>query len=365
MLRRSVVGAGISLAALVAAYGVGCGTTVEGGTDGDGDQTGEVPPAPPADAPTGDGPGYVYAINKLYLGDTTRSGASDPNAWKDYGYNLDAKISTKESTDLCQPSSGGAPSSVYPDGTDGIDNSFGHNLLPIITGLAPDAGQQINDELAQGSFTIMIRIDELGSGANYIDLPASLYAGDTLDTVPKFDGTDEWPVVPELLDNPDDIDSSKVKFNSSYVNTNTWVSGTDGTVELSLAVQGFALALTINKAVITMDLDSDRGGATNGTIAGILNTEELISELQKVAGSFDTGLCEGTTFDSLADQLRQASDVLASGGHNPSETCDGISIGLGFDAGLVNFRMICRHEQVNYSIVICLLIHELLAVVKQ
>jgi uncharacterized membrane protein YgcG len=178
----------------------------------------------------------------------------------------------------------------------------------------------------------MLDVEGLGSDADYLDLPTRLYAGGTLPTAPAFDGSDMWPVVQELLNDPTDIKSAKVRFDTAYVASHTWVSGSPGTVNLSLAVAGFSLTLTISKAILSMDIDPSRNGATNGTIAGILETEPLINELRKIAGSFDEGLCTGTTFDSLADQLRQASDILASGDQNPSQECDGISIGLGFDA---------------------------------
>ncbi len=56
---------------------------------------------------------------------------------------------------------------------------------------------------------------------------------------------------------------------------------------------------------------------------------------RQIAGVFDEGLCSGTTIDAVADQFRQASDIMKDGSQNPSMTCDGISIGLGFDASAV------------------------------
>ncbi len=71
---------------------------------------------------------------------------------------------------------------------------------------------------------------------------------------------------------------------------------------------------------------------SDGTIAGVIDTEQFISELAKVAGSFDTSLCSGSTFDSIAQQIRQASDIMSDGTNgDPSKTCDAISIGLGFN----------------------------------
>jgi len=41
-------------------------------------------------------------------------------------------------------------------------------------------------------------------------------------------------------------------------------------------------------------------------------------------------LCMGPTIDSLLAQMTQASDILADGSQDPAQTCNGISIGLGF-----------------------------------
>ncbi len=330
----------------------GCGGDTESTPTDSTDQTGAQPPvAGPADKP-GDGAGAVLAVSKLFLGDTNRDGSANKSGgWKAYGFNLDRKISTKESTDLCKPAGGGAPSAIYPDGDNGIDNSFGKNILPIILGLAPDATSQINDSIAQGSFTIMMNIEKLGAGTEYNPLTTKLYAGGDLGMAPSWNGSDMWPVRPELLqcckspadcacDQPGDIDNSRVAFTTSYVVDNTWVSGSAAPLTLSLSVAGFALNLTIGSAIIAMKMDGSHASASEGTIAGIINTEDFIEELRKVAGNFDPGLCEGSTFDGLANQLRAASDIMADGSQDASATCSGISIGLGFNASAVQLGAI-------------------------
>ncbi len=326
---------------LLGTYVFGCGSDDD---ETAADQTGKVWPVRPEGAPSGDGSGYVFAVEKLFLGDTDRNGMSSANAWKDYGYNLDGKVSTKDSADLCQPYTGGSKALVYPDGNQGIDNVFGKVLMSLITSFASDATNQVNDNIAEGAFTIIMRVDDMGTGADYVDLPGFLYAGVQLvdsngdDAEPAFDGTDLWPVAPELLDNPSDLDSTQVKFPSSYMSGNTWVSGTPGNLDLSLSIQGFNLTLTITNAIVTMDVNPDRSGATNGTIAGVIEVEPLIESLRSIAGSFSESLCDGTTFDSLADSLRQGADILSTCSsttpgscQDPGQTCDAVSVGLGFE----------------------------------
>jgi len=339
MLRSRIILAGFASAAALAL--AACGNSTDTTTGGD-PPAGELPPEPGPEA-AGDGPGVVLAIHKLYLGDTDRQGKSSSTAWKEFGYDLDGKISTKDSTDLCKPAAGAKATAIYEDGTNGRDNSFGKNILTIITSLASDASSQINDSIDKGSFTIMLKMDGIGTADNYNPLLTKLYGGSKLvdsagmEIAPKWDGTDKWPVVAELL-NGGNIDNPIVQFPNSYLvkddktGARTWVSGSKADIQLNLAVGGFTIGLTIGSALIATDIGDGNKKATNGTIAGVLGTEQLISELAKVAGSFDPNLCPpSSTFESIASQIRQASDILTDGSQDPEKTCDGISIGLGFE----------------------------------
>jgi len=332
--------------------GGGTGGTGGGGPTTDKEDPGLRPPATPADNPAAGATPTVVAMRKLLLGDTDANGNPDPNAWRDIGYNIDGLISTKNGTNHCKPEEGAPKSSVQTDGTNGIDNSFGSNLMPIIGSLASNASQQISQSLEDGTFTIMLQLDKLedsGSKPDQTGISAALYGGANFEAMvdctanptetncspPKWDGSDMWPVVPELLTNTSDINSSKVKFPTSYVAGGTWVSGSQGDLDLSVSIQGFSLALKITKAVLTMDITGmgSSAKATKGVIAGVIPTENLINELKKVAGGFDASLCEGATFDSIAQQIRAASDIMSDGTNgDPSKTCNGISVGLGFEA---------------------------------
>jgi hypothetical protein len=313
------------------------------------DETGIVPPTAPEGAAACADPGSTQAVNELFLGDTKRDGTPDPtNGWKTLGYNLDGLKSLKTSTNLCKPRAGGSAAAVYPDGTEGIDNSFGKNILPIILGLASDLSTTANESIQKGEFTLMLDLSKLGrdcTGAS-----AKLFAGTQLvdsmgmEIVPKFDGTDEWPVSPDLLNNPMDPTSSKIVFPQAYVAGNTWVSGTKGTVSLQLSISGFTVSLDIQNAYVTLDLADGNASGTNGTIAGVLDTEQLVSQIGKVAAAFDTSFCdpESPTLVSILNQLRQASDIMKDGSQDPSKECDGISIGLGFNTKAVKLGPVAK-----------------------
>jgi hypothetical protein len=99
-------------------------------------------------------------------------------------------------------------------------------------------------------------------------------------------------------------------------------------------MSGQALQLHLHSAVVTFDPQMP-GSVTNGTIAGVLNTMEMIVAFQQVAGHISTSLCSGSAFQSIAAQIEQTSDMIVSGStvsNTPGTTCNGISIGIGFDA---------------------------------
>src|SRR4029079_18094389 len=133
-----------------------------GGGGPDPEQPGRQPPAQSGGNPASGTTETVIAIRKLFLGETDpATGTADNTAWKKIGYNLDGIVSTKNGTNHCKVQAGGSKSAIQTDGDNGIDNSFGSNLVPIISTLASDPSKTISESLNDGSFTIMIRMKNL------------------------------------------------------------------------------------------------------------------------------------------------------------------------------------------------------------
>lgn len=323
------------IAATIAAQG--CSTS-SSGVSGAGGGAGLHPPVAPANAAAATlGTPRTFALQQLFLGGTKRDGSPSDSAWKDYGYDLDGKITSAKSTDVCTLADG-AQKAAQTDGTQGTDNAFGETILPIITSVAPTAETDISKALTDGSFTIMLDIQGLtdDTAQNNTTLSGQIFAGGAYSTDktmhPAFDLTTDWPVRPELLKDGKTIaGGSSVQFDpaSTYVVAGQFVTQAD--IKLSLAVGGVGLDLVIHKAIITFT-HSDPHTANIGTIAGIIQTEELISGLKRVAGRIQKSLCEGAAFDQIAQEIRQASDIMSDGTNVAGPKCDGISIGLGFVA---------------------------------
>ena len=318
--------------------GTGAGGTAAGGSGGGAPvatATSNIPAAPAG--PAGDGTGSnIQGVKKIFLGKE----AAD--VFKQ-AYAIDGlKFSNPEDAMHCKLQAGGKKKDVVLDGPKGEDNSFGKNIVPIILGLAPDAEETINDSIAGGSFSVLVRVEKLGTGANYSPLVAELFAAagkrDAMgnEVAPTSWKDYEWEPYPEVLDGDKtgmgDALHSTVKFPTSYVVDNLWVSGAKGTVALNLSLSGQTLKLTINQAVVTHKYSADHSTASTGIISGVLDTEELTTGIKSIAGKISASLCEGTTIDNVLMQIKGASDIGKDGKQDAAKTCDGISIGLGFEA---------------------------------
>jgi hypothetical protein len=331
-----VTAIGVGLLAVTLAS-QGCSSSSSGTTSG-GSGGGLEPPAAPAGAaPAALGTPRTFALQGLFLGGTDRTGAPSDGAWKKYGYDLDKKTTTSKSTDVCSLADG-APKSAQTDGDQGIDNSFGETILPIVTSVSATAETDINKSLTDGSFTVMLDIQGLTDdpAQTNTNLSGQIFAGATYSadkTAPGFDLTTDWPVRPELLADGKTVEGgSKVKFDpaTTYIVKGQFVTQASA-IKLSLAVGGQALELDILNAVITFN-HTDPHSAATGTIAGIINTQQLVDAIHGVAGRLQKSLCEGSAFDQIATELKQASDIVSAGANNAGVPCDGISIGLGFTA---------------------------------
>ncbi|HEY1695649.1 MAG TPA: hypothetical protein VGG39_25955 [Polyangiaceae bacterium] len=354
-------------------FAVGCSSKSSGGSSGTGGgSSGDTcsnaandcivqPPMPSGGS--GTGVAHNYAVHKLYLGDTDRTGTGSPTAWKAYGYNLDNLV-TKEacdskttppacSNDVCSLTAGAAKETQI-DGNGGIDNSFGENILPIVlTTAGSGAGNEINTSIAAGSFTVMMDVtgfdDSAGNQTNATGLTGFLLAGGNYTTqnggaAPTWDPTTHWPILPSLMTGctesagcpagTDPKSAATITFPSAYQAGGTFVNGTPAELTLTLSIAGEQLSLAVESAIITFQPVSP-GSVTNGTIAGVLVTTDLVNALQSVAGSISPSLCSGSAFQSIAQQIEQASDIISTGNavSNVAGTpCNAISIGLGFDA---------------------------------
>jgi hypothetical protein len=282
--------------------------------------------------------GTVLAFSQLALGN------GNNGEWKSLGSNIDGETWTPvdggTDPNHCLPSSGADPATVFPNGNNGIDNSFGHNLLPLILGIYPTLVSDTNNGLANGTFTAMLKMYCLPPTGDVTGMITKLFGGTQLGITadggtamtPKWDGTDRWPVDPALLTNPMDAESSSIVFPGSSVTGAMFDTGKNQTFVLTLPLnvngQTSSLKLTLYAAEATATLSADRRSATGGVLGGVVDTEELVAELQKLG--YQLNLCNQSFWPTFIAMIRQASDIMADGTQDPTKTCNGISVGLGF-----------------------------------
>ena len=309
------------------------------------------PPAAPSGPPTSISAAHDYAIRTLFLGDTDRSGVSTPTAWRSFGYDLDGKLTIAQSTDVCILPAGAAKV-VQIDGNGGIDNSWGANIVPIMETLNSTFSQSVNASIQAGGPTQLFYVVGFDDSAGNMTTAAGL-SGLTLATAPfstnggngpTWNTSTHWPIAPEYMTGctlsggcaagTDPLQAAQIRFPAAFQVGGTFATGTPVDIALQIALGGQPMILTLHQAVVTF-APSSPGAVTNGTIAGVLNTQEFIAQLQLVAGRISTSLCSGSAFQSIATQIQQTSDIVLNGStvsNPPGVMCNAISIGLGFDA---------------------------------
>lgn len=273
------------------------------------------------------GEGTTLALTSLDFG------PGNSGEWKKIGLNVDGLVSTAGSTDVCQPNSGGSASTAYPDGENGIDNSFGKNLLPIILSVYPLWPDDVNNFLTVGEFNALLKMYCLPPTGDVGAMTTKLFGGTKLGSTPKYDGTDMWPVAPELLADPGDPESSTITFPQSSVTGNAFDTGKNQkvifTIPMNYMGKSTSIKLTLYGAQLKFNLSADRKSATGGVVGGALDTEEFLDQIQKLRWLFDQ--CDQAVFDNVILAVRQSSDIMSDGTQDPAQTCNGISIGIAFE----------------------------------
>ena len=247
---------------------------------------------------------------------------------KEYGVNLDGIVSVRATSNGECILQAGADSAKREDGIGGIDNSFGRTVLGFILGLVPTPSKTTNDGIASGGRTMMLNL--LPPAGSTPPRVGFLSAAST-STAPLWNGSDTRAAAASTVGSgPEDALSTAA---SPRMTGRLVASGVaSGTFYLDLPLGGSTWRIPIHQARVTMTISDDGLRATTGTLAGIVPTEELITEFAKVAGRISTQLCGGSTLDTIKQTIRQASDILVDGTQDPSKACSAVSIGIGFEA---------------------------------
>ena len=326
---------------------LGSGPTMAPGCDDGGPCT--EPPVSSGSATTATTP-QNFALHHIHLGEEADCNGNPD--WYLYGYNLDGKDTTESSTDVCTLQAD-ANRRNQDDGPGGIDNSFGKNVVAGLLQSVTSPSASTDKSLALGQYTLMMDVSGLvpTAGQTATGLTAMLFAGvpfgqgpNASTAMPTWTTADNWPLDPSYVASLVDGTSltppatSTETFADPYVVRGVFVSGLPTNVTLTLTLFGAPLVLPIQHAVITFEHPgaSDSGVANShlsgGVIAGVIDAETLANGLRANVGNLERALCEGTVFEQLAQRILQAADIMDDGSNSPGTPCNGVSIGVGFDA---------------------------------
>lgn len=273
----------------------------------------------------------VLAARKIFFGESDRNFMVSTTAWRDFGLDIDGKTTTAQSTDVCKRQVG-APSSIQVDGTNGIDNSFGANFIPVIQSALsiPALSKPASDAIEKGqSSTFVLRADGLGTAMDYPMLPGSAYVG-LPEVVPMWMGMDTWRASSRSV-TMNDVSKPLAVFPQGAMAARVYTSGSSQTAAvIGLSFAGLSLMVPVRKLFVRTTIAADNSTAS-GVIGGVMNTEDFIATLKVAVGYISMSLC-GAAFDGIAQQIRQMSDILDDGTQDPMQTCNGMTIGLGFEA---------------------------------
>ncbi len=280
--------------------------------------------------------GDIFAINRVFIGEADRNGLASAQAWKAFGRNIDGLTTTSISTDVCILQTGSSKLNQV-DGNAGIDNAWGALVLPLLQSLLSEVAPSVDATTAilAGAPTVLVQVIGLTSdpAQTASGLTAQAFATIASSSPPPFDTSGSFVIDgSSLVDHTTLASGAVAAFSVASITAGSFASGVaNGPLIVNAGFGSVPFPLVLHAAVITFD-HQGQDNIVNGTISGVLDTNELVTALTVAAvDMFGSTICGGTV-DEIAAQMKQSQDILLDGTNNPAVACNGISIGIGFSA---------------------------------
>lgn len=307
--------------------------------DADADSGPAVPPERPAGLPqqaSGTGKTLTFAVKRLYLGTQTHLGESSSTAWREWGFDLDGRCTdlnaSKQGIGTCLRVDT-STADVLVDGDRCRDNNFGSQIMGLVTTFNTNVETTTTASILKGSGTIGVVITDVDDGADDGFAPGMIYSLDSMGTaMPAWDGTDVRKVADTSVKNLD-LSQPLVGFPKGYIRGNVWVSGEGDAFNLPFGLGGTALVLPLQAGRLAIPLDATHTQSPEpALIVGAIPLVDLEAAMKPVAAS--AGLCPGNSlYDGLIAKMLTFPDLVigAPNLQDTTKTCDGLSVGLGFE----------------------------------
>ena len=235
------------------------------------------------------------------------------------------------------------------DGVDGIDNSFGRNLMPTIRAVIGCLEDDIALSFARGHGTILVRMKGWNGrrddsavevsmfsaidGTSLEDPEAVRWGGSDGLTLlrasssleappPAWDGEDHFYIDPTGLLVEGDLDRARFSETDAYISKGRLVMAlTSATVfDLITPTGGFQFALD---GFLMADLSEDQQTMPKVMLVGRFSAERLVGSLEPL------GFCDDATQAVFNNVVTAALDVRADPSiGTPDNTCTGMSVAL-------------------------------------
>jgi hypothetical protein len=326
----------------------GSGATSSGGADSGVCVLKSLPPHP-VDVTPGGNFEIVAVQSNVDLGDTAKTTANpNPMASRLIGFDLDNLCDRTAAEAIATPGCTLPRGSIgIIDGPNGQDDSMGQ-LVQAVRLAVPDFSSDVyTQQLREGKTNAILRVTQYNGQEddNQVRVEAMVSAPyNSFDptAVPKWDGTDQWPIASDSVngsvDNPKNVDKNGYVSGGKLVAT-LGDSGYRLLIGLTAAFN-VSLSLQLHAAFIVCDVVPLDGGANFSlkkcTLAGRWSTDQLLQQVWRFPDPLDLvhprPLCIGSTsYGIFKTDICTASDILGDGTKGPTALCDAISIGVNFD----------------------------------
>ena len=267
--------------------------------------------------------------------------------WRRFGLDLDG-MNTASIGDAAEcVAANGNPAL---DGEKGIDNAFGHHVLPTITSLMPCLEDNIALHQGYGRGTVLLRLREWNGTPNDAKVDVSLVSavdGTSLDDVsgvewggpdgselmlpvgvdaapdPAWDGEDYFFVDPSSLV-AEDLDRAEVWASDAYIRDGRVVLPLDTAATFVFMTGPGSLSISVNGYFIA-DISADGQTVLKGMIAGRFPAGELVSTLGPL------GICNESLRGSVVGLLTGNLDLrIDPSKGSPEDDCTATGIALSF-----------------------------------
>jgi hypothetical protein len=283
-------------------------------------------PDPPGGTDDGTAIPMVFAIHSIDMGDN----GDTP------GYDLDYFCTC---IDDGGPSCAGASPqiSTYCDAPGGVDNQAAKlfQLIELGFGPATFGSEFFSTEAGGGAWSLLIRLDGYNGMPDDPSVTVALFPSHGLGSVPKWDGTDVWPVMPASVG---DGGTSTPLFTSdgAYVSQGVLVA-TLPTTQITLAGSGpDTITVQLSAGVLTGKLTAVNGlwSLKGGVLAARWPIKQIFASLSSYRDNDGNPICtdQSVVYGDAKSVICSDLDILVDGTQPKSAPCDALSIGLGFEA---------------------------------